>query len=562
MAEDSLDGASRTADSEKVLILGTAVSSRLLAVGRRIASRRRPAKATVCVPEVETWKFRNQGFHVVVVGNEDLPLEAPELRAVVERGQFDRVMLPLGFPRASPLGAWSLVRSMSAQSFEVDFGLAAVRWRPAIAVVLVLFHLAAWVPLRVLERLCSNLDGVGVVLGNLVARRLTRRVRGDGRDGVCHVIPSLGTGGTQRQLVEYVRRAQPGPPLVLIALFDHSDRFLRELENSGLEVEILARACRGNALGRAAIRLFPSSTAMIVLAKKLKRMDVSCVVSWLFQANLIAVPAARWAGVERIVASIRNLSTWKSWPEYRKWWYRPADRLAASSVDSIFANSQAAARDYARWVRRPDLEVLTILNGLDIDGFLSAPRRNVREALDLAPDRMIILSVGRLSAEKDHGVLLRALSSMSCRCPPWHLLLVGHGRLEQELRRLAVELEIANAVSFVGRVDDPQSYYSAADLFVLPSRIEGAPNAMIEAQAFGLAAVTTSWEGVDEVVEAGVTAEIVPIGDVEALAARVEALLADEGRRSEMGRRAAAVARRKFAIEPMVQAVDALSGRR
>ena len=99
----------------------------------------------------------------------------------------------------------------------------------------------------------------------------------------------------------------------------------------------------------------------------------SCVVSWLFQANVIAASAARLAGVPRVVASVRNMSTWKSWPGFRRWWYWLADRLTAPLNDVIFANSRAAANDFVRWTRRPDLPIEVVPNGLDVDALLAAP---------------------------------------------------------------------------------------------------------------------------------------------------------------------------------------------
>ncbi len=256
---------------------------------------------------------------------------------------------------------------------------------------------------------------------------------------ICHVIPSLGTGGTQRQVIEYFKRAANGSPLFLIVLFDHNDRFLLDLEAAGLEFRILARLCRKGLFGRLAIRLLPNTTAMCVLTRYLREIDPACVVSWLFQANVWAAPAARLAGVPRTVTSIRNLSMWKSWPGYRKWWYRAADRKAASLSDRIFANSRAAALDYARWVRSDSVAVDVIANGLDIEDFLRAPRADVRFLLGIPNDRRLILAVGRLTTEKDHATLLEALTLLSSRCPDWHLVLAGHGRLEPQLRESAAQ---------------------------------------------------------------------------------------------------------------------------
>ena len=548
-------------DCRRILVLGSAISTRVRAVASRLAAAEPAAVVAVAVPEVETWRFRGSGLDLIVAGDADLRFGESGLRTVIGDGRFNRIVIPFGVPRCPPLSVARLVASSNAEGFLLLIGRFGVAWRPAIVTALVLSHVLAWIPLRIAERLCAALDGAGVVLGGLAAQ--CRRRQCDRAGGpVCHVVPSLGTGGTQRQVVEYFKRAQPEPPLRLIALFDHNDRFLLELEAAGLEVEILARGCRRSAAGRLAVRFFPNTTALVVLTRRFRAIRPSCVVSWLFQANVVAAPAARLAAVPRVVASIRNLSTWKSWPEYRRWWYWLADRASAALTDEIFANSRAAAVDYARWLRRDDLEVGVVSNGVDVDGLLTAPRADVSARLGLGTGQKLLLTVGRLSAEKDHATLLRAVARLPGPGTDWHLVVVGHGKLELELRELATSLGLDDKVTFAGRVDDPQSYFAAADLFILPSRIEGAPNALIEAHIFGLATVTTDWPGALEVVQPGVTSVVVPIGDDGRMASEISRLLADDEARATMGRSAAGASRGLFDIDVMVAAIDRISGRR
>jgi glycosyltransferase involved in cell wall biosynthesis len=544
------------------MILGTAISTQVLAAAsRRVASVQNP-DIVVCIPQVETWKFRGSGLDVIAVGEGELPCDSAKLREVVSTFQPDEVVVPLGIPRCSPVRAARLIASMRKQPFVLSFGRFQLRWRPLIVAVLVASHLVAWFPLKIFDGFCSHLDGAGVIVGGLIARCWPPRHRGDG-DGekVIHVIPSLGTGGTQRQVVEYFKNAGAGPPLALVALFDQGDRFVRDLEAAGLNVEILTRRCRRTLFGRAMVRFFPDTSALVALVRHLRSVRPTSVISWLFRANVVTVPAARIAGIPRIVSSVRNLSHWKSWPEYRRWWYRAADRTAASLSDRILANSRAAAADYVRWLARQSIHVTVIPNGLDIDAFLAAPRAAPPHYMSLPVGTKILLTVGRLSIEKDHATLFRALASLSPECPEWHLVVVGHGLLEPQLRELVRRLGLTMRVTFAGRVDDPQSYFAAADLFILPSRIEGSPNALIEAQAFGVVVVTTDWPGVDEVVERGVSASVVPVGDACGLAAEIERLLIDNERRLAMGRAGAVAAREKFDIHSMVNAIDRISGR-
>jgi glycosyltransferase involved in cell wall biosynthesis len=545
----------------EILVLGTAISSRVLKTSGRVAARNPGTLVVVAVPEVETWKFADSGYEFVVQGEEQLPFASAEMDRLIGDRNFLEIVLPVGVPRGSLMGAARWVWTTPDQNWLLDGSVVRLKARSAIAAVLVLVTVLGWWPLSLFQRLSYAADGLGVVLGGLVARYRPRRTaRGAGGD-VYHVIPSLGTGGTQRQVVEYLRRLGPGQPVHLIALFDSNDRFLRELEHSGIEPVILVRGCRASRLGRAAVRFLPNTTALIALTARLRSSRPSCVVSWLFQANVIATSAARLAGVPRVVASVRNMSTWKSWPGFRRWWYWLADRVTAPLNDVIFANSQAAANDFVRWTRLPDLPVEVVPNGLDVDALLAAPYTDVRHRHGLPSDLPVLLTVGRLSFEKDQETLLRSCARLATRTQRWHLFVVGHGVLETRLRQLAEDLGLHAHVTFTGRVDDPQSYYRTATLFVLSSRIEGLPNALIEAQILGVVAVTTDCGGAGDVVDDGQTGRVVPIGDVDALARNIEELLRENETRAAMGRAAAEAGRGKFDVQEMVEAIDKLSGR-
>jgi glycosyltransferase involved in cell wall biosynthesis len=547
--------------SREILILGTTISASVLSVAEKIATQRPELSVVVGVPEVETWKFDNTGFEVLVLGEEQLPFASSELHRVISNRGFLEIILPVGVPRGSLSGVAGFLRSMPDQRCTLHCCGLNMTWRPIIEVILALVTLFVWIPFGIIQRLSFAVDGLGVIVGGLVARIRSRREVDGCQETICHVIPSLGTGGTQRQLVEYLRRSGSGPPVRVIALFDSGSRFLDELESSGIEPEIIAQRCRRSRIGWVALRFFPNTTALVALFFHLRSTQPGCVVSWLFQANVIVASAARMAGVPRVISSVRNMSTWKSWPEFRRWWYWLADRIAAPLNDVIFANSQAAADDFVNWTGLEDQKIEIVHNGLDIDALIAAPWVDIRCRHGLPNDVPILLTVGRLSFEKDHETLLRSCAQLAKRTQSWHLVVAGHGVLETDLRQLADDLGLRDRITFAGRVDDPQSYYRGSTLFVLSSRIEGMPNALIEAQVFGLAAVTTDCGGARDVVEDGRTGSIVPVGDIEALALAIEELLTENEIRERMASAAAASSRQRFGIRKMVVAINELSGR-
>jgi glycosyltransferase involved in cell wall biosynthesis len=113
-----------------------------------------------------------------------------------------------------------------------------------------------------------------------------------------------------------------------------------------------------------------------------------------------------------------------------------------------------------------------------------------------------LLAVGRLSREKGFDLLLRALVTVRLRFPCAELAIVGAGREEATLRSLAVELGVSPAVRFAGQADPSAAFFSGATAYVLSSRHEGMPNALLEAAAGGLPIVALpASQGIVELLE-------------------------------------------------------------
>lgn len=129
-----------------------------------------------------------------------------------------------------------------------------------------------------------------------------------------------------------------------------------------------------------------------------------------------------------------------------------------------------------------------IPNGIDISRFRfqAAGRAAARRALGLTGDKLLVGTVGRLSEEKNHGFLLEMFHELKKRRQDSVLLLVGTGRLEEQLRTRARELDVEEDVIFYGASSNVETQLWAMDLFVFPSHVEGLGIAGVEAQAAGL----------------------------------------------------------------------------
>lgn len=216
------------------------------------------------------------------------------------------------------------------------------------------------------------------------------------------------------------------------------------------------------------------------------------------------------------------------------------ERLAARWTDLLVCVGEGEAAH----VRCQRLRVrhVVVRNGIDLATFTLASEQDRQEARGrLGVDRHVPLAVclGRVTPQKGQDVLLAAWPQVRQRCPDAQLCIVGDGELLPALRRCA-----AAGARFEPPVNDPRSWYAAADVVVLPSRWEGLSLTLLEALASGRCVVASDIAGLAEAVPAGAGARV-PVGDAPALAAAVTLRLGDASRRA-VEERAAALAAPSF----------------
>jgi glycosyltransferase involved in cell wall biosynthesis len=228
--------------------------------------------------------------------------------------------------------------------------------------------------------------------------------------------------------------------------------------------------------------------------------------------------------------------------------YQQLDRLSLRQADSVITLCRPFVEQLtARGV--PSGRVVVVSNTV-------APRPRpapeelsaLRASLGIAGSDTLILSVGRLSAEKGHADLIRAfrtLRTRGCR-QDIRLVLVGDGGERAALAAEAADL--GDRVLLVGHQPDPWPYFCIANLFVLPSYTEGSPLALLEAMAAGLPIVATAVGGVPELVTHATSALLVAPGDVAQLTCALSTLIEDSARARLLGT-AAQRALRSFSPE-------------
>lgn len=238
-------------------------------------------------------------------------------------------------------------------------------------------------------------------------------------------------------------------------------------------------------------------------------------------------------------------------------WLGRAGALMARRVVCVGREACQVAR---RVDRVPAARLRLIYNGVDTAQYRPDPgaRATVRAELGLTPAEAALISVGRLSREKDYPTLLKALALLGGGGGRPRLLMIGDGPERPALERIAGELGLGGAVLWLGERQDVPRLLSAADAFVLSSLSEGVSIAILEAMAVGLPVTATMVGGNPELVEQGRGGLLVPPADPEALAGALGRLLDDPALAKAMGASARVRAEERFSLAATARAYAGL----
>jgi glycosyltransferase involved in cell wall biosynthesis len=214
---------------------------------------------------------------------------------------------------------------------------------------------------------------------------------------------------------------------------------------------------------------------------------------------------------------------------------------ATSRLDDATIAVSGEVRDSLRGPAARRAVVLT--HGIPLDEVrrVRSERDAVRHELGVGEDEVLVGTVANYVEKKDYPNLLEAARLVADRCANARFCAVGQGPLAEDVQALREKLELSDVVLLPGYRPDAVRVMAASDVFVLASRFEGLPVALMEALGLGLPVVATAVGGVPEAIEDGVQGRLVPPGRPDLLADALEELVADPDRRAAMA--AAAVAR-------------------
>lgn len=339
------------------------------------------------------------------------------------------------------------------------------------------------------------------------------------------VISTLDSGGAERVMSTLANHwAERGHQVTLITLAGSVPDFYRV---SSKVHRIRLTAENASIPTRSVGRLQHQLTILFSLRRAIADSAPHAVVSFIDITNILTLLVTSRMKVPVIISErVDPRAHWIpiQWRMLRRALYPRASALVVQTASvSNWASSMVGAK-----------KIHVIANPLSVRHFAGPASIEV-------PAAPFALAVGRLVPQKGLDILIKAFALCSRIHPDWYLVILGKGPEEENLRHLAKISGVESRVHFLGATEDVEPFYRAGSLFVLPSRFEGFPNALLEAMAAGMPVIATDClSGPREIIRDGVDGILVDPDDIENLSSAMERLMSDDvlsARLAEQARR-------------------------
>lgn len=231
---------------------------------------------------------------------------------------------------------------------------------------------------------------------------------------------------------------------------------------------------------------------------------------------------------------------------------------------SIVTVSDRIKTDLGKWFgHNITKKCRTIHNGIDTNVFHpdKEARYLLRNRLAIHDEEAVLLSLGRITHEKGHHILIRAFGIIKQKMAATKLIIVGEGNNLVPLKELATALGLSREVIFTGPVDNLETctHYNAADIFILPTlTVEGLPFVLLEAMACGKPVIASDIGGNCEVINHGKNGLLIRPGDITKLADEIISLIKNRNRADNLGIEAEATVKNQFSIDRMIRFTEQL----
>ena len=350
---------------------------------------------------------------------------------------------------------------------------------------------------------------------------------------LCLIIPTLDEGGAEKQISLLARGLDRSEFEVHVIVLTRTGPREKELVDNGIPVHHIDKRSK----------LDPF--AWFRLRKLLKQLRPDIVHTWLFAANAYGRTAALAAGVQVILGSERSVDPWKS--GYQFW----IDRAIAKRTQGLTANSQGTIDFYHRHGLSSN-QFHLIPNGIEPIAPSSLSRAQALDAMGVAPDKKIVVSIGRLWAQKGYKDMLWAAELLRVMREDVCYVIVGDGPDRERLELFRDNIRGASQIFILGHRTDAIELLPHCDLLWNGSLYEGQSNVILEAMQCGVAVIASDIPGNRDLIEHDRTGLLYPLGNVDDLTRLSHLLLNDKPRRDTLTKNAQQHVQQEHSVEQMI----------
>ncbi len=287
---------------------------------------------------------------------------------------------------------------------------------------------------------------------------------------ILHIIPSLAGGGAERQLANITCSTAKNEFSHCVCTFNDSEFFAPVIREAGHQVHQL------NTSGK-----HPWFSATTKINSIIRDYKPDVITTWLFDASVVGRLISLLKPNIPLICSL-HLTEYEpesiragNWSPTKVEGLRLIDKLTTQLTNPYFtACSNGVKKSFSKRLGIAESKIKVMYNGIEPELLKcdeQAPQR-IREEAGVPADAFVFISIGRLAPQKNYPFLLKAFTQVLAAAPQSYLVIVSVGPLEQELKDLAVSLNINHRVRFLGRRRDIGACLEMADVFVMPSLFE------------------------------------------------------------------------------------------
>ena len=305
---------------------------------------------------------------------------------------------------------------------------------------------------------------------------------------------------------------------------------VNEMAALGIEVDLLLikrksphLAALSTAVNQIPLKHQHAATCVGEVADYLRKEAPQALLVAKHRAMLAALKARKKAGTNTPITGVIGINVTQSLAHrsrFQRWHWGRLMRNEYPKLDGIIAVSEGVREDLLKTTGMPADRITSIKNPVTTADMIEEAQTPVDHPwLSKNFDEPVLITVGRLTKNKDHQTLLEAFRLINDTTPS-RLLILGEGPERTNLEKIIAKAGLEDRVQLPGFVDTPWAWMAKSSLFVLSSFAEGSGNVLTEAMAVGTPVVSTDCpSGPSEMLDGGRIAPLVPVGDAEALAA-------------------------------------------